>query len=70
MREEQHIADACRVRQKHHETVDTDTAATRGRKTEFKGADVVSVVVHGFIVTVGLGVSLSLKASGLVFRVI
>ena len=70
MREKQHVTNARSIGEQHHKAVDTDTAAARRGKTEFKGADVVSIVVHSFIVAVSLSVGLSLKASGLVFRII
>lgn len=70
MREEQHVTDTGSIRQKHHKAVNTDTAAASRGKTEFQRADVVGVVIHGFIIAVSLSIGLSLKAGGLVFRVI
>lgn len=70
MREEQHVADRRSIGEKHDETVDADAAACGWRKTVFKGADVVRIVVHGFIVAVALGVGLGLEAGGLVVRIV
>ena len=70
MREKQHVTDTGGIREQHHKAVNTDTATTGGGKAEFQGADVVGIVVHGFVIAVSFGIGLSLKAGRLVFRVI
>ena len=50
MREQDNVADARGIGQQHYQAVDTDTATAGGRQAVFHGADVVGVVVHGFIV--------------------
>ena len=70
MREEQHVADARRIGKQHRKAVDADAAAACRRQAEFQSTDVVGIVVHGFIVAVGLGIGLGPKAGGLVFRIV
>ena len=50
MREKDHVADRRRAGQQHDEAVDTDAFAGGRRHAVFEGADVVGVVVHGFVV--------------------
>ena len=70
MREEQHVADRRGVGEEHDEAVDADAAAGGRGQAVLEGADVVGVVVHGFVVTVALRIGLGLEAGGLIVRVV
>ena len=70
MREEQHVADRRGVGQEHDEAVDADAAAARRGQAVLERADVVRVVVHGFVVAVALRFDLGAEARGLVVRVV
>ena len=70
MREQNHVADGLRIGQQHDQAVDTDAAAAGRRQAEFHGADVVGIIVHGFIVAGVFLCHLRLEAFGLVFRIV
>ena len=70
MREKDHVADGGRAGQQHDEAVDTDAFAGGRRHAVFEGADVVGVVVHGFVVAGIFGSGLRPEAFGLVFGII
>src|SRR3546814_17097454 len=55
LRKKQHIANARRVGQKHHQPIDTDTNARSWRQAVFERADIVGVIAHCLIVTGILG---------------
>src|SRR3546814_1149126 len=55
LRKKQHIANARRVGQKHHQPIDTDTNARSWRQAVFERADIVGVIDHCLIVTGILG---------------
>ena len=70
MREQNHVADGLRIGQQHYQAVDAD-AATAGRwQAEFHGADVVGIVVHGFVVAGVFLRHLRFEAFGLIFRIV
>ena len=50
LREQNHVADGLRIGQQHYQAVDADAATACRRQTEFHRADVVGIVVHGFVV--------------------
>src|SRR3546814_1369206 len=50
LRKKQHIANARRVGQKHHQPIDTDTNARSWRQAVFERADIVGVIDHCLIV--------------------
>src|SRR6266571_2356463 len=70
MREQQHVADARAVGGEHHQAIYADPFARRRRQAVFERADVVGVVVHGFLVAARLGFRLLLEARVLVFRIV
>ena len=69
-REEHDVADGSCVGEQHHKTVNTDAAPAGRRQAVFQSTDEVIVVIHGFVVTLTLGIRLSLKTPGLVFGII
>ena len=70
LREQNHIADAGRIGEQHHQTVQPDASAAGGRQAVFHGADVVGIVVHGFVVAGVFLRHLRFEAGGLVFGVV
>ena len=70
MREQNHVADGLRIGQQHYQAVDADAATACRRQTKFHRADVVSVVVHGFVVARIFLRHLRFEAFSLVFRVV
>ena len=54
----------------HHQPVDADADARRGRQAVFQRADVVGVVEHRLLVARVLARRLRLEARGLVLRIV
>ena len=70
MREQNHVADGLRIGQQHYQAVDADAATACRRQAEFHRADVVGIVVHGFVVARVFLRHLRFEAFGLVFGVV
>src|SRR5690554_2170087 len=68
--EQQNIANRCCIRQQHHQSVNTDPFTSRWRQAILQSADIVSIIVHGFIVPSFLFRHLSEKTFGLVLRIV
>ena len=59
-----------RIREQHHQPVDAQPQARRGRHAVFQRAHVVGVVVHGFLVAGILALDLVLEALRLILGVV
>src|SRR5712692_10652252 len=70
LREEDHVADRRAVGEEHHEAVDADAFPGRGRQPVLERANVVGVVIHGFLVARFLGARLRGEPRGLVVGVV
>ena len=70
MWEQNHVADGLRIGQQHHQAVKADAAAAGGGQAVFHCADVVGVVVHGFVVAGVFLRHLCSETGGLVFGVV
>ena len=70
MREQQYVTNARGVCQKHDKAVKTDAAAACRRQAVFERADIVGVVIHGFIIAFGFQIGLSFESSRLILRII
>ena len=70
LREEDHIADRRAVGQQHDQPVDAHACAGSRRQAVFERANVISVVVHRFIIARLFRGNLCLKARGLIFSII
>src|SRR5690606_41879593 len=70
MREQQHSTNRCRIRQQHHQTVNTNSKSARWRHTIFKRMDEVIVHLMSLIITVLALNQLSFETLTLINRVI
>ena len=70
LRNRNDIANRRRIGQQHHKTVDADAFTCGWRQAVFQCADVVGVVVHGFIVAGFFLLYLLHEACGLVFGIV
>lgn len=70
MREQNHVTNRRRVRQQHHQPVDTDTFTCSRRHAVLQCTDEVGVEMHGFVITGILLGHLGVEAFGLVFGVV
>src|SRR5262245_57248223 len=70
VREQQHVADARRVRQQHHEPIDADSFSSGRWQTMLERGDVVLVVLHRLEVTARLAFRLFTEPFGLILRIV
>ncbi len=70
MREEQDVANGCRVREEHNEPVDADTNASRWRHAVLESPNVIVIEGHGLIITRFTIRDLCMKSIRLLFGII
>src|SRR5439155_23938547 len=70
MGKQQHVANAGAVGEEHDQAVYADAFACRGRQSVLERADVIGVVVHRFLVALGLGLGLLLEPRCLILGIV
>ena len=70
MGEQQHIADRGRIREQHHQPIDTQALADRGRHAVLQSAHVVRIEMHGFFIAGVFLRDLRAKPLRLIFGVV